>query len=72
MRVVKRGNFSITERFFSVSEVPKDPIIAQTVPELVKEFCQFLENPLNGSEGLVASETGKLRAVLIIFRHGER
>uniref|UniRef100_A0A915EN56 2-phosphoxylose phosphatase 1 n=1 Tax=Ditylenchus dipsaci TaxID=166011 RepID=A0A915EN56_9BILA len=42
-----------------------------SVSSVFKQFCQFLEDPLKGSEGR-APDGFKLTGLLITFRHGER
>ncbi|VDM42570.1 unnamed protein product [Toxocara canis] len=41
------------------------------LPMLLREMCQFVEEPIVGVEGEVPSEMGTLRGVVIVFRHGD-
>ena len=47
-------------------------IIDITKSKILDDFCQFLEIPLIGKEGILQEEIFKLRGLLVLFRHGER
>uniref|UniRef100_A0A914V1Q9 2-phosphoxylose phosphatase 1 n=1 Tax=Plectus sambesii TaxID=2011161 RepID=A0A914V1Q9_9BILA len=59
------ANYYIWPKYFAVQEATK-------IPPLFREFCQFLEDPLQGGEGEVPADDFKLRAIFVTVRHGER
>lgn len=42
------------------------------VGDILRQDCQFLEEPIVGEEGKVSEVRGTLRSVTIVFRHGDR
>ncbi|KAH7698817.1 Histidine phosphatase superfamily, partial [Aphelenchoides avenae] len=61
-----------TSPTFALGEPKSDFAPSPGVPALYREFCQFLEQAIEGSEGSLASPELILRAVLLAHRHGER